>query len=108
MMPAIVKRLFAKNIVNEAKQLNNELIDNSKLDIKTARTFGGATYLALTGYLESGKKYVVQREIYNRNQKRLMKLVIQSVDDSKQMCQDWNSVNCKNCGLLSECELNKD
>jgi hypothetical protein len=106
MIPAIVKKLFVKDEKDEKDESGKNVIYKSKLDIKTARTFGGAIYLALTGYLESGNKYVVEKKIYKRKDRKIVEIIIQSVDDAKYICQSWNEIKCENCDFFSECKSN--
>lgn len=85
-------------------------IDNSKLDVRKTTKIGGTIYLSLTGYLEENIKYVVEK----RSEKRKLngedfiknKIVIQSVDDAKLICQNWNEIGCEECDDFTRCELN--
>ena len=59
----------------------------------------------MTGLLEEGKKYVVEKEVYSERNE--IKIVIQAVDEVKQICQNWNEIKCEECDFFNDCELNK-
>lgn len=87
-------------------------IDNSKLDVRQAKKHGGTIILPLTGYLEDNKKYVVEKRLEKRKlngeDRIVTEIVIQSVDDAKLICQNWNKTSCEDCNVHKEdgCELN--
>jgi len=90
--------------------MTGKKIDNSKLDVRKTTKIGGTIYLGLTGYLEENKKYIVKIEKTKRvlnNGKDFIdnKIVIQSVDDAKTICQNWNEIECKDCDSFHTCEL---
>lgn len=86
-------------------------IDNKKLNVRKTRKIGGGIYIPMTGYLEDDKKYVVEiektKKILNNGERFIdNKIVIQSVDDAKIICQNWNDIECKECEEFEKCELN--
>ena len=80
--------------------------DNKKLNVRTAIKLGNSISISLTGLLEEGKKYVVEKEVYSTFNET--KIIIQAVDEVKRVCQNWNEIKCENCEEFKECELNKD
>lgn len=82
------------------------MTDNKKLNVRTARKIGHGVFIPLTGFLEGGKKYVIKKEVYTDCDQT--KIIIQSVDELKKVCQNWNDIKCEYCESFSKCELNND
>lgn len=78
--------------------------DNKKLNVRTAIKLGNSISIPLTGLLEEGKRYVVEKKVYSVLNET--KIVIQVLDEVRQTCQNWNEIKCENCESLIECELN--
>lgn len=108
-----VRRRREENEQFNYELIDKSIIDNSKLDVKIARKFGSATCLSLTEYLDLGKKYIVDKKLYKRKlngeDRVLTEIVIQSIDDAKLICQNWNDTKCEDCEALKleGCELNR-
>jgi hypothetical protein len=80
--------------------------DEEKLNVRTAIKMGNSVSIPLTGLLEEGKKYVIEKEVYSdRNE---VKIIIQAVDEVKIICQKWKEIDCKSCEEFKNCELNID
>ena len=78
--------------------------DNKKLNVRTARKIGNGVSIPLTGLLEDGKKYVVEKKVYSTLNET--KIIIQAVDEVKRICQNWNEIKCEDCEEFKGCELN--
>lgn len=86
-------------------------IDKSKLDVRKSSKVGSHTiYVPLTGYIEDNKRYVVEiektnRKLYNGEDMIENKIIIQSAEEVKKVCQSWNEIECKDCDSFNICEL---
>lgn len=85
-------------------------IDNNKLDIRQSKKHGGTIILSLTGYIEDDKKYIVEKRSEKRKlndvDRIITEIILQSIDDAKSICQDWNEIKCEDCDTFTKCELN--
>lgn len=84
-------------------------IDNKKLNVRKTIKHGNSIYLPLTGWLEEDNKYIVEKKSENRKlngeDKIITQIIIQSVEDAKSICQNWNEIECKQCEEFDKCEL---
>lgn len=84
-------------------------IDNKKLNVRKTIKKGNGIYIPVTGWLEEDKKYVVEKRSEKRKlsgeDRIITEIVIQSIDDAKSICQNWNEIVCKECDDFVGCEL---
>ena len=78
--------------------------DNKKLNVRTAIKLGNSISIPLTGLLEEGMKYVVEKKVYSALNET--KIVIQALDEVQKVCQNWNDIKCEDCEEFKDCVLN--
>lgn len=81
-------------------------IDNSKLDVRETKKVGGSIFIPMTGFLEEGKKYVVDKIVEKRKDGRLVThFEIEDIDSARKTCLEWHGTTCSDCFAYNECEL---